>query len=45
MKIKLPGGLEIELRKETDEERKERVERRFREWWDKGTKKYVEDRK
>ena len=45
MKIKLPGGLEIELRKETDEERKERVERRFREWWNKGTKKYVEDRK
>ncbi len=45
MKIKLPGGIEIELRKETDEERKERVERRFREWWDKGTKKYVEDRK
>ena len=45
MKIKLPGGIEIELRKETDEERKERVERRFREWWNKGTKKYVEDRK
>jgi hypothetical protein len=45
MKIKLPGGIEIELRKETDEERKERVERRFREWWDKGTKKYAEDRK
>ena len=45
MKINLPGGIEIELRKETDEERKERVERRFREWWEKGTKKYVEDRK
>ena len=45
MKIKLPGGIEIELRKETDEERKERVERRFREWWEKGTKKYVGDRK
>ena len=45
MKIKLPGGIEIELRRETEDERKERVEKEFREWWDKGTKKYVEDRK
>lgn len=26
MKIKLPGGIEIELRRETPEERKERAE-------------------
>lgn len=45
MKIKLPGGVEIELRRETEDERKARVEKEFREWWDKGTKKYVEDRK
>ena len=45
MKIKLPFGLEIELRRETEDERKARIEKEFREWWDKGTKKYVEDRK
>ena len=44
MKLKL-FGIEVELRKETLEERKERVEKEFREWWDKWTKKYVEDRK
>ena len=45
MKLKLPFGLEIELRRETEDERKARVEKEFREWWDKGTKKYVEDRR
>ena len=44
MKLKL-FGIEVELRRETEDERKARVEKEFREWWDKGTKKYVEDRK
>ena len=44
MKIRL-FGIEIELRRETEDERKLRVEKEFREWWDKGTKKYVENRK
>lgn len=45
MKITLPWIGTIELRRETDEERRERIEKEFRERFEVESKKYLKERK